>query len=110
MSDDPVDKLIVGSIIGDIREAFDPTSIEFDEIEPATDEEVAEIEADYEANKHLFRDPTPEETARFIATGMKIMRFTLYKLEMEKRGLSHLDFHEYMNMAVEPIVPEDIQP
>lgn len=106
MSDDPVDKLIVRAIVGDIREAFDPTSIEFDEIESVTDEELAEFEADYEANKHLFPDPTPEETERFIAKGMKIFRFTLYKLEMKKRGLGHLDFHEFMNMEVEPTVQE----
>lgn len=104
MSDDPVDKLIVRTIIGDIREAFDPDDI--GEIEPATDEEVAEIEAEYEANKHLYPDPTQEELDRFMATGMKILRFVTYKQAMQKRGLSHLDFHEYMNMAVEPEVPE----
>lgn len=110
MSYDPVDQMIVRHIIGDIRVAFDPDDVEFDDIEPVSDEEVAEIDAYYEANKHLFPDPTPEETERFIAHGMKIFRFTVYKLEAKKRGLPHLDLYEFMNMAVEPTVPEDDAP
>lgn len=107
MSDDPVDRLLVRAIIGDIREAFDPTSDEFDDIEPITDEEADEIEADWEANKHLYPEPTPEETERFVAMGMKVVRFILYKQDMQKRGLSHVDYHEWMNTAVEPTVPEE---
>lgn len=100
-------RALVRHVIGDIREAFDPDDPAFDEIEFVTDEEVAEIEAEWETNKDKFPPPTLEETERFVAHGMKIMRFTLYKQAMEKRGLPHLDLHEYMNMAVEPTTPED---
>lgn len=105
MSKLTVEDVIVRAIIGDIPVALTIEEME-DDWEDITDEEIAEIEADYQAHKDDFPPPTPEETERFVQQGMKMVRWIFYKQEMERLGLSHLDRYEYMNMAIEPTVPE----
>lgn len=101
MNDDPVDQMIVRHIIGDIRVAL--SDEDFEDIDPddITDEEIAEFDS---LPPYEF---APGEEERMRVNGMKVFRYVLYKLEMKRRGLPHLDRHEYMNMAVEPTVPEE---
>lgn len=99
MNDDKVDAMIVRHIIGDIRVALSDEDLAEIESAELTDEELAEFDSlpDYEF--------APGEAERMRANGMKIFRYILYSQEMKKRGLPHLDRHEFMNIEVEPTAP-----
>lgn len=100
MSKDKVDKMLVDAIIGDIVDL----NFDDDEIEPITDEELAEIEA------LPIRELTPEEDAGFKAVISECMAWLRYRLAMEARGLAYLDLYEWHNMAEKPSVPEEGEP
>ena len=93
---------LVRAIIGDIREVitFEPDEIDDDIIE-LTDEEIAE----FDALPPL--ELSPEQEREMTARGMEIFHWVLYKREMEKRGLPHVDRWEWMNMAIKPEVPNE---
>lgn len=99
MSKDKVDKMIVDAIIGDIVDL----NFDDDEIEPITDEEIAELDA------LPVRELTPEEDARFKATINECMAWLKYRLHMEALGLPYLDLYEWHNMAEKPTVPTEEQ-
>lgn len=105
MSKDKVDQMIVRHIIGDIRlatvldDGFDES--EFDDI---TDEEIAEFDALPEYEFALGQEE------RLHTKAMKVARWCFYRQEMRERGLPFLDMYEYMNMEVEPTVPEEDEP
>jgi hypothetical protein len=99
------DRFIVDAIIGDIRQVPELTwDYTLEEIEP-TEEEL------WEFDNPVLGPETKEEDEFWEGAnkrGMKLVRWFIYKIEMEKMGLPYLDRYEYMNTEPEPEVPSDV--
>lgn len=98
-------KAIVEAIIGNIPDY----NFDDEEIVPATDEEVMEIEREYEEalEKGEIQPISEEEAARFKAFIEKCRQWYIYKLWKLCGKESYYDFEEWDNLVEKPVVPQE---
>lgn len=100
---DKLRAMLVDAIIGDIPTVY-TSDIDPDDIEPLSDEEMAEIDA--EADDYQI---SPERQAQINAWAKEFGQWAGYCCGMKARGLEPLDWYEWQNMAEKPTLPDNTE-